>query len=84
MFMYSMARIFALMTVLVFALSGCQSHQAKINVLQKEYDEAEAQFRKDCNEEYLKVPPTLSPKCVDEDKKTKDAWNRLQAERAKK
>ena len=82
--MYSMARIFALMTILVLVLSGCQSHQAKIDALQKEYDEAETQFRKDCNEEYLKVPPTLSPKCVDEDKKTKDAWSRLQAERAKK
>jgi ABC-type uncharacterized transport system auxiliary subunit len=82
--MYSLARIFALMTILVLVLSGCQSHQAKIDALQKEYDEAETQFRKDCNEEYLKVPPTLSPKCVDEDKKTKDAWSRLQAERAKK
>ena len=82
--MYSMARIFALMTVLALVLSGCQSHQAKIDALQKEYDEAETQFRKDCNEEYLKVPPTLSPTCVDEDKKTKDAWSRLQAERAKK
>ena len=81
--MYSTIKLFALSAVLVFALTGCQSHQAKVDVLQKEYNAAEAQFRKDCNGEYLKVPPTLSPKCVDEDKKTKDTWNRLQAERAK-
>jgi hypothetical protein len=82
--MHSTAKFFALSAVLVFVLTGCQNHQAKVDALQKEYDEAEALFRKDCNEEYLKVPPTLSPKCVDEDKKTKDAWNRLQAERTKK
>ena len=82
--MYSMARIFALMTVLVFALFGCQSHQAKIDALQKEYDQINQQFAKDCSAEYLKVPPTLSPKCVDENKQMKDAWDQLQAERAKK
>lgn len=81
--MYNTIRFFALSAVLTFALVGCQSHQAKVDALQKEYDEAEAQFRKDCNEEFLKVPPTLSPKCADEDKKAKDAWNRLQAARAK-
>ena len=82
--MHSTNKLFALSAFLAFALAGCQSHQSKVNALQKEYDEAEAQFRKDCNEEYLKVPPTLSPKCVDEDKKAKDAWSRLQAESAKK
>jgi hypothetical protein len=82
--MYSMARIFALMTVLVFTLSGCQSHQAKINALQKEYDQINQQFALDCSAEYLKVPPTLSSKCADENKQMKDAWDRLQAERAKK
>ncbi len=81
--MYNTIRFFALSAVLTFALAGCQSHQAKVDALQKEYDEAEAQFRKDCNEEFLKVPPTLSPKCADEDKKAKDAWNRLQAAHAK-
>ncbi|WP_420239615.1 hypothetical protein ACOBR2_08615 [Telmatobacter bradus] len=79
-----MARIFALMAVLVFTLPGCQSHQAKIDALQKEYDQINQQFAKDCSAEYLKVPPTLSPKCVDENKQMKDAWDRLQAERAKK
>jgi ABC-type uncharacterized transport system auxiliary subunit len=82
--MYSMARIFALMTALVFALSGCQSHQAKIDALQKEYDQINQQFAKDCSAEYLKVPPTLSPKCADENKQMKDAWDQLQAERMKK
>ncbi len=43
-----------------------------------------AQFQRDCNEELLKVPPTLSPKCQDENKEVQDAWNRLQAERSKK
>jgi hypothetical protein len=78
-----MARIFALMTALVFALSGCQSHQAKIDALQKEYDRLGAQFQRDCTEEYLKVPPTLSPKCADDKSKLEDAGKRLQAERAK-
>ena len=81
--MYSTIRFSALSAVLILALSGCQGHQAKVDDLQKDYDQAEAQFRKDCNAEYLKVPPTLSPKCSDEDKKAKEAWNRLQAERAK-
>ena len=81
--MYSMARIFALMTVLVFALTGCQSHQAKVDALQKEYDRLGAQFQRDCTEEYLKVPPTLSPKCADDKSKLEDAGKRLQAERAK-
>ena len=81
--MYSTIKLFALTAILSFAAIGCQNHQAKVDALQKQYDEAEAQFRKDCNEEYLKVPPTLSPKCVDEDKKAKDAWSQLQAERTK-
>jgi hypothetical protein len=78
------ASLIALITTIVIGFAACQSHQSRIDALQKQYDDAEAQFRKDCNEEYLKVPPTLSPKCVDEDKKTKEAWNQLQAERAKK
>ena len=44
---------------------------------------SEQQFAKDCSAEYLNVPPTLSPKCADESKKLGEAWNRLQAERAK-
>jgi hypothetical protein len=51
--------------------------------LQKQYDQLNEQFGKDCSAEFLKVPPSLSPKCSDEDKKVKAAWDRLQAERAK-
>ena len=82
--MYCTIRFSALATVLILALSGCQSHQAKVDALQKEYDRLGDQFRQDCSGEMANVPPTLSPKCADESKKVEDAWNRLQAERAKK
>jgi len=67
----------------VFIIAGCESHQAKVDALQKEYDRLGAEFHKDCSQEYLKVPPTLSPKCADEKQKTEDAGKKLQAERAK-
>jgi hypothetical protein len=67
----------------ILALSGCENRQAKIDALQKQYDELEAQFRKDCTAEYMKVPPTLSPKCTDERKKADDAYKLIQDERAK-
>jgi hypothetical protein len=70
------------LTASVLALAGCQSHEAKIDALQKEYDRLGEQFRRDCNAEYLKVPPTLSPRCNDENTQVQNAWNRLQAERA--
>jgi hypothetical protein len=73
-----------LTAVLLLSPIGCKSHQARIDELQKEYDQLGAQFQQDCNEELLKVPPTLSPKCQDENRKVQDAWNRLQAERSKK
>ena len=81
--MRNFTKAYATTLALCFVFTGCQSHQSKVDALQKEYDDLELQFRKDCSEEYLKVPPTLSQKCTDEDKKTKDAWARLQAERAK-
>lgn len=81
--MYCTIRFSALSAVLILALSGCQSHQSKVDALQKEYDRLNQQFAKDCSAEYLKMPPTLSPKCDDENKKMKDAWDRLQAERMK-
>jgi hypothetical protein len=68
----------------LMVLAGCESHQGKVDRLQKEYDGLEAQFRKDCSDTYLQAQPTLSPKCQEEDRKTKDAWARLQAERAAK
>ena len=64
-------------------LPGCQSHQAKVDVLQKEYDQLGEQFQKDCSTEYLKVPPTLSPRCTDEKDKLEAVGRQLRAERAK-
>lgn len=81
--MYCTIRFTALSAILVLTLSGCKSHQAKVDALQKQYDQINQQFAKDCSAEYLKMPPTLSPKCIDENKKMKDAWDRLQAERMK-
>lgn len=78
----------ALFTILsaasVLVLGGCESHQAKVDRLQKEYQQESEQFGKDCSAEYLKVPPTLSPKCNDENTKMKQTWDQLQAERARK
>jgi len=73
----------AVTVALILFSVGCQSHQAKVDDLQKEYDRLNQQFAKDCSAEYLKVPPTLSPKCTDESKKLGDAGKRLQEERAK-
>ena len=73
----------ALTAILILTLAGCQRHQAKVDALQKEYDQLNQQFAKDCSAEYLKVPPTLSPKCTDESKKLGEAGKRLQEERAK-
>ncbi len=81
--MQSTIKLFALTAILSFAAIGCQSHQAKVDALQKQYDQLSQQFAKDCSAEYLKVPPTLSPKCADESKKMGEAGNRLREERAK-
>lgn len=81
--MFNTIRFSAVLAAFVFALSGCQSHQAKVDALQKEYDRLGDQFQRDCTAEYLKVPPTLSPKCADEKSKLEEAGRRLQAERAK-
>jgi len=69
--------------VIAIALTGCQSHQVKIDALQKEHDRISAQMKQDCSAEYLKVPPTLSPKCTEENKQVTEAYKRLQDERAK-
>ncbi len=81
--MHKITKHLAVATIVSIALTGCQSHQAKVDDLQKEYDRLSQQFAKDCSEEYLKVPPTLSPKCADESKKMGEAGDRLRAERAK-
>jgi hypothetical protein len=65
-------------------LAGCESHQGKVDRLQKEYDRLSQQFAKDCSAEYLKTPPNLSPKCADESKQMGEAGKRLREEQAKK
>ena len=70
--------------VLAITTLGCQSHRAKVDGLQKKYDQLSQQFGKNCSTEYLKVPPTLSPKCNDENQRMKEVWDQLQAERARK
>ena len=72
-----------LVIALALVQTGCESHQAKIDRLQKEYQQESEQFGRDCAAEYLKVPPTLSPKCNDENAKMKHTWEQLQAARAK-
>ena len=69
--------------VFIMTLGGCESHQAKVDALQKEYDRLGNQFQKDCSAEYFKVPPTLTAKCADEKKKTDEAYKRVQDERTK-
>ena len=81
--MHHKSKLIFLTAVLTFTLGGCESHQAKVDALQKQYEELAAQFHNDCSAEYLKVPPNVSPKCSDEDKKVQEAWKNLQAERAK-
>jgi hypothetical protein len=82
--MYFCVKSVVLSVILIIAFTGCQSQEAKVDALQKEYDQLGQQYRQDCSAEMLNVPPKLSPKCADENKKVGDAWNRLQAERAKK
>lgn len=81
--MHRMAIRIALGLALAFAFTGCRSHKAKVENFQKQYDQLNQQFGKDCSAEFLKMPPSLSPKCKAEDKQVKAAWDRLQAERAK-
>ena len=82
--MHHTTKLFVLSALLSVALAGCESHQEKVDALQKEYDQLGEQYRKDCAAELINVPLKLSPRCADENKKVGDAWNRLQAERAKK
>ena len=68
----------------VLTLAGCESHHAKVDRLQKEYDRLAAQFQSDCSAEYSTVPPTLSSKCQGEKDQMDGAWKLLQKERAGK
>jgi hypothetical protein len=79
------AALFSILSVSsVLVLVGCESHQAKVDRLQKEYDRLAAQFQSDCSAEYYNVPPTLSPKCQGEKDQMDGAWKLLQKERAGK
>lgn len=77
------AKMFAVF-VLIAGSAGCRNHEAKAADLQKQYDQLGAQFQKDCSAEMLDLPQKLSPKCADEKQRLSEAYNRLQAERAKK
>ena len=81
--MHRKSRFLFLAVMMTFAFVGCESHQAKIDALQKGYDNLEAQFRKDCTAELMNASPNLSPKCADEKKKADDAYRRLQDEKGK-
>lgn len=74
----------ALAIAVVSVPLGCQSHEAKVADLQKQYDQLGAQYRKDCFSELTNIGSKLSPRCTEEKQKLGEAWNRLQAERAKK
>ena len=82
--MRHITKVAALAAIAYSSFTGCESHQHKVDTLQAEYESLEAQFRKDCTAEYFKAQPTLNKKCIDEDKKAKDAWTRLHAGRATK
>ena len=79
-------RYVAGITILVMAsvlfLMGCQSHQAKIDDLQKEHDRLSQQYQKDCGSEYMKAKPQFSQKCLDEAKQMDDVWKQLQQEKS--
>ena len=77
------AKHFLLLAILTVAVAGCQSHEAKVAKLQKDYDRLGMQFRRDCAAEMLDLPKKLSSKCDAEDKNLGEAWSRLQAMRFK-
>jgi hypothetical protein len=82
--MFNTIRFSEITVVFILFFAGCQSHQAKIDALQKEYDRLGLQFQQDCAAEMLNIPPKLSPKCTDEQARLKTAWDQLVAERLKK
>ena len=79
-----MRLVFMIVTaVLTIAVTGCQSHQSKVDALQQEHDRISQQYKRDCGDEYLKARPQFSQKCVDEAKQMDDVWKQLQAERSR-
>ena len=71
------------------SLAGCQSHDAKVADLQKEYDRLSSTYMHDCGAAATQrgMNPVSSPpptaQCQQEDKQQHDAWVRLQAARNK-
>jgi hypothetical protein len=79
-----MRRIVTLFSLtLSLCFMGCESHQAKVDKLQQDYDRKARQFQMDCAGQYIDIPPHPTPKCQEEDKTQADAWKRLQEEKAK-
>ena len=76
------ASLFGLMTILLVGFGGCHSHEAKVAELQKQYEQINQQFARDCSAEMMSLPQKLSPKCADESKRLKEATDRLQAVRS--
>ena len=72
-----------LITATLFGCAGCESHQSKVDALQKEHERLSRQYQKDCGSEYLKAKPEFSQKCADEAKQMDEAWKKLEAEHAK-
>ena len=67
----------ALFTILsaasLLVLAGCESHQAKVDRLQKEYDQLAAQFQQDCSAEYLQSAANAQSRNVKDEDKTDEA-----------
>jgi hypothetical protein len=80
--MRCVARITIRVMASVLPLTGCQSHQSKIDDLQKEHDRLSQQYQKDCGSEYLEAKPQFSQKCLDESKQMDDVWKKLQQEKS--
>ena len=67
------------------AIAGCQSREAKVAELQKEYDRLSKIYIQDCpGPGPTDIPKPQSAKCQDEDKQQREAYDRLQAARLQK
>jgi uncharacterized protein YukE len=81
--MFKAASSALLIAVLAIVMTGCKSHQARIDAIQREHDRLSQQYQKDCGDEYLKAQPQFSQKCADEAKQMDQVWKQLQSERSK-
>jgi uncharacterized protein YukE len=81
--MFKTALLAVVIATSTIALSGCRTHQSRIDALQKEHDRLSQQYQKDCGDEYLKAQPQFSQKCTDEAKQMDEVWKQLQSERRK-